>query len=49
MTTYELDQVIPLDGDQWRVSVVTDTFYIVTRTSVEGEPTNHNDIRKVPR
>jgi len=49
MANYELDQVIPLDGDKWRVTVVTDTFYIVTRASVEGEPESADDIKQVPR
>ena len=49
--TYKIDQIItlPNEPDQWRVTCVTDTFIIVTRASVVGEPDNADDVRQVMR
>lgn len=46
----ELDQLIihkragEESSDTWRVTAITATFVIVTRNSIEGEPTRYQDI-----
>lgn len=37
------------DGKEWRVEAIAETFYIVTRNDVEGEPTQSSDIRKIDK